>query len=593
VSLDQESVLLVEQLFNEIISQYDKGIGIYDTKIKEVVKVISLNKSVDLLSHNTKEIRETAKKGILAKLTNIEELRQINYPQVVNILKIIDLSKGQEEYERQLYTTANNRLKQIISDINKEGIAWINEKFGNLPNSSETRTFLRALYHKMLRNLNDTDEISNTDSEFVTKCIEYGFTTTIKRTKGIQDIQDEKYTYQLVFEDVSYTIHHSNELNLANIIQAAIEQDNMLTKQYKEYKPLFENSESGLSIAATDVIEHSIVDNTLSVDSKAWQLSLMHLSDHKKSIPSTIFILFEKRDYFGYHVIHKIYIKGRNICDEPYILHPNEISPDIREKIFSNMKYVVTKPRYYCSIDNNISLEEGEQLIQQSKDYKLEEGDNVYVILHKLFNKKLYDPVWKNIPWEEYVQQESVQTFKKDVLLKISNELVRRDSMLLDHGEKITEHDEQFRKLQKVTQSLQNIIQHSNINPQDKKEMQQHLCNIEQKMQRLETQEIKNIVISLTDLITKGQNMKTRLKDLEDDVDKLQNQTNVYMLDKIVYDNPLLNNPRLFKVGLKIFNFNQILDLTPKLDPNLVSTAINTDDSFLILAGLLSLTHND
>jgi hypothetical protein len=35
-------------------------------------------------------------------------------------------------------------------------------------------------------------------------------------------------------------------------------------------------------------------------------MSVMHLSDHKKSAPNKVFVLLETRDYAGRHIIRKI-----------------------------------------------------------------------------------------------------------------------------------------------------------------------------------------------------------------------------------------------------------------------------------------------
>ncbi|MCC8483872.1 MAG: hypothetical protein LN561_04940 [Rickettsia endosymbiont of Labidopullus appendiculatus] len=101
----------------------------------------------------------------------------------------------------------------------------------------------------------------------------------------------------------------------------------------------------------------------------------------------------------------------------------------------------------------------------------------------------------------------------------------------------------------------------------------------------------------MTTLISEGKVTKGRLIDLEDDIDNIRQKigidTSVYMLDKIVYVNPILNHPKLLKDALKIFSFSQILDLLPKLNQDLIIEAINSEDSLLILSGLVSLDHSD
>lgn len=603
IPLDQTSVLLMQQVFNKVISQYNNNI--YGTKVKEVISVVPLNKSVDLLSHDTKEIREAAKKGILLKLTSTNELTRIDYTQIVDILKIINSSKGKDEYEKQLYIAATDKLNQIVVDINEEGVEWLSKNFHNLPNLSETKTFLKGLYHKVLKEISTTGRISITNSTFIIKCIEYDFTTTIKRIKDSEHDQDESYTYQLVFENVSYTIHNTNKLYLENIVQAVSKQDNILAKQYEEHKPLFVNDgKSGLDIAATDIKECSIVDDNHKISTESWRLSLMHLSDHKKQEPSAIFILLEKRDYFGYHVIHKIYIEEGKICDKPYVLHPNAVSIDVCKEIFGEMKYIETKPRYYCSI-LEIPLKTEDELIQKLEYHRSKGEESDYVVLHQFFNnyENIQDTLWKDILWDEYVKQESVKTFKKDALLKLDAqqlEVVRRDSRLIDNSEMIGIHGKSIAEFQEKTQGLRNIVEHNDkISQRDKVVMQQKINNIEKKMECLveNNVDVKSIVKEMTTLISEGKVTKGRLIDLEDDIDNIRQKigidTSVYMLDKIVYVNPILNHPNLLKDALKIFSFSQILDFLPKLNQDLIIEAINSEDSLLILSGLVSLDHSD
>jgi hypothetical protein len=106
--------------------------------------------------------------------------------------------------------------------------------------------------------------------------------------------------------------------------------------------------------------------------------------------------------------------------------------------------------------------------------------------------------------------------------------------------------------------------------------------------------------------ITKG-----RLSDIEDDIDGLiieqqnnssnsssspssssTNTTTVNLVSEIVYDNELLNHPNLLKKSLEQLTFNQILDLSPNLNQDLIAEAIANNDSSIILGGLLSLLGN-
>lgn len=67
------------------------------------------------------------------------------------------------------------------------------------------------------------------------------------------------------------------------------------------------------------------------------------------------------------------------------------------------------------------------------------------------------------------------------------------------------------------------------------------------------------------------------------------NDQQVHMLNEIIYDNELLNHPELLQAALKQFTLDQILNLSSGLDNSVVEDAINSDDSDIVLAGLLSL----
>jgi tetratricopeptide (TPR) repeat protein len=67
----------------------------------------------------------------------------------------------------------------------------------------------------------------------------------------------------------------------------------------------------------------------------------------------------------------------------------------------------------------------------------------------------------------------------------------------------------------------------------------------------------------------------------------------VALINEINYDNELLNHPDLLKKSLKDFTLNQILDMSLNLDQRLVEEAVNSNDSSLVLAGLVSLAEEN
>lgn len=86
------------------------------------------------------------------------------------------------------------------------------------------------------------------------------------------------------------------------------------------------------------------------------------------------------------------------------------------------------------------------------------------------------------------------------------------------------------------------------------------------------------VVKLLKEKIAEGQNKKV---------------VTVQAVTDITYDNELLNHPELLKKSLKDFTLNQIIDMSLNLDQRLVDEALNSNDSSLVLAGLISLAEEN
>ena len=67
----------------------------------------------------------------------------------------------------------------------------------------------------------------------------------------------------------------------------------------------------------------------------------------------------------------------------------------------------------------------------------------------------------------------------------------------------------------------------------------------------------------------------------------------VFSIAEIEYDNPILNNVGIIGHAIKKYSFCDILDLSIKVDRNLIDTAITNDDQELLLAGLMSVDNTD
>lgn len=107
-------------------------------------------------------------------------------------------------------------------------------------------------------------------------------------------------------------------------------------------------------------------------------------------------------------------------------------------------------------------------------------------------------------------------------------------------------------------------------------------------MQRLANKtDIETITESIEELI-KGKLTKARLGVVEEDVELLIEQQNkpnhdvtVNKVEEIIYDNPLLNHPKLLQAAVD-----------SNLSPDLIYDAITNNDEELILAGLISMGYD-
>ena len=322
---------------------------------------------------------------------------------------------------KQIVDAAEKIINYQIDHLNEEGLAWCNERVDHLFKLSKaTKVFMARLYHKIVGDL----EITILDQELIIKLINKGMTTSLTK-KG-----------EIIFEGKKYAARGTDEnFSLDDIARAVIKSgQDLLASQYKTHEPLFRmNSMKGVSAgmkkAATDIkSDRSIVDGA-ELESEKWYVSLLHLSDHLKLEVSKVFILFEKRSYFGEHMIKQVTISADGelkIYDHPS-LHPENLS-DVRKLVFGEMEYVDgIKPRYY-SESLFVDYKKVEQHLEEQR--KVEQTGE-YSALHKLmhiFKGEDSGSTAKEIDnWLEYVnvKGEKIRELKK-VDLWISGMLKRR-----------------------------------------------------------------------------------------------------------------------------------------------------------------------
>jgi hypothetical protein len=270
---------------------------------------------------------------------------------------------------------------------------------------------------------------------------------------------------KIILEDSSYPLKVSSQANLMHIVNEVIKlSKDELGKQYREHAPLFVNRGSALPIAAADIEwAGSVVDST-KLESEKWHLSVMHLSDHHKKEPQEVFLLLEQRNYVGEHIIHKITLDKGKFTIDSHALNPLEVGSK-REALFGKMSYIDNKPRYYGS---SFTLEQAtvKKLLERCKVKN--DTKDAYQALHGLAKKRV-DESKRFIlekSWSEYVTHSSVKTYKKDELLKVDAEQVRKDSRAIesqDETQKLRrETKEQLDKLNSILE-ISGIKEHAEI----------------------------------------------------------------------------------------------------------------------------------
>lgn len=593
--------------------------------LKEIIQHLSFNEIATLLNDESNIIRELATVAISDKLKDKREVKKLDYKQAVIILNIMELTRSDEE-NKELNLSAKKALQYIATTVDETGIEWLIDLYDKLPYSSEAGTFLKAVFHKTLSD----SMISETEAKFITKCIvQRGFTAIIVPSKG-----------KVIFESAIYTLREDNKSILEQIVNHIIDTSkDRFTLQYKSHEPLFINTGSGLPIASTDIKEGSLVDGQeLAVDS--WKLSIMHLSNHKYEVPSKVMVFLERRGDAGEHVVYKAVIKEGNLQSECNLLDPRAVSAELRQNIFGSMEYIDTKPRYYGSVCE-INRKKGDALIEQIDSIKA--GKLIgkeYEILYKLLTdssptlSELNPSYRDSASWEQYIHREGKITFDKIALLKADSHLVRKQEREIDiqdeqqiHRTQLKDHDKQLKQyihsleqLKKTTADLTTKIQaDARIKGSDKVAMERTIESINRKMQNLANKEDMEFITSkMKELMDQNEITRIRLKDLESDVDQIIKTpqasdsddnpvTIVFTLNEVEYDNVLLNYPKLIKEVLEVdranfmqrpeqqsivhkpFTFNTILDLSPRLNHDLLTKAINDSDAELILKGLIGL----
>ena len=315
-------------------------------------------------------VRDKAKEHFTRRLQD----KTVTYsPQDILVLDQLLLhSATDSELDKALQSAVTQKLLELAPQVAKEaGLEYLNQNFDTLRPGTAITAFLKKVMHQTLAD----NVIDDLEAKLITKCIlQHGITATIAPRQRL-----------FVLEDSRYQLKDSSEASLQQIVNRVIEESGTeLARQYKAHQPLFKNTGSGLSIAASDIPTAGSVVNDADLTTNTWHLSVMHLSDHHQQAPQDTFLLLEHRNYEGEHVIKKItYEQGKYALAYDQALNPNAIDTELRKELFGPMEYERTKPRYYATC-YTLSNEAVQELLGKINAQAGQEVQDAYQALHQL-----------------------------------------------------------------------------------------------------------------------------------------------------------------------------------------------------------------
>ena len=234
-------------------------------------------------------------------------------------------------------------------------------------------------------------KITEIEKEFIMKSIQHGMA-----------ISFSKYG-KVIFDGSTYSFDDDESRSrVRDIIRVALDQhDDILVKQYNDHEPLFPNSGTGMTVAANDITGKGVLDAVYradhSLDSSHWLVSLFHISDQRRSMPSQVFLLMERRDEFGYYEAYKI--SDSTDCNRDYH-YPTELNLDFRKQLFVDVDYNIVKrykPRYYVTTIK-VDASKGMEIIDTIKqDIQFIDDEALYYIMAELDETNI------SRNWREYL----------------------------------------------------------------------------------------------------------------------------------------------------------------------------------------------
>ncbi|MCC8377082.1 MAG: hypothetical protein LN567_01585 [Rickettsia endosymbiont of Graphium doson] len=336
--------------------------------IRSIAKIVEINSSLALKAFTFLKVRvidEKDKINYAAAISLIEVAESAlfdksSYKPINELLKIIEWAEAKDSYDNHLHTDATFVLNKITNHITQEYakrknpnvIKWFNRCFNELPNIAETRVFLKEICKTILK----SGVINQLESQFILNCVKnYHFTFTVAVNKDHKKIAGE-----IIFEDRRYEIFKNDNLEeFATMLLAAT--DDPLAEQYKTHKPLFQNKELGLKIAASDIMDVNSITNE-----KAKLSTETPLLSYIRDIKDNAIILLEKRNVFGNHLIYKF----NNNFEKVAAIYPAEIDKETIKQIFKEIeskKFIqcfVKSAEYFNFNEWQLVNEEGRDLFK-------------------------------------------------------------------------------------------------------------------------------------------------------------------------------------------------------------------------------------
>lgn len=195
-------------------------------------------------------------------------------------------------------------------------------------------------------------------------------------------------------------------------------------------------------------------------------------------------------------------------------------------------------------------------------------------------------------------------------ILKLKADTEDAHKKLKLHGRLIADIKKDLNLVNEVTLEMQKKVDSGGFSNAEQEQMKKDLADIQTSMRELiefrgaSEEDTKKIIEEMTELASRKDtdtkmflNLNKKIKGLEAELKSKANKSDdevkvVMLLNEIVYDNELLNHPKLFKDAAAMFGFDEALELGNRLNKGAIVEAVNKGDSMDMLGVLLSLEND-